>query len=78
MAAVTLSFYLNGKWTFSSRMTLTKYAIMVIFMASLSWATGEIADAAKLSPLITLITFSGLSLFIGYFFSKYFVFRDAK
>ena len=78
MCAVTLSFYLNARWTFNSKMTFWRYIAMVTFMSAVSWIVGKVADLNQFSPFVTLVVFSGLSLVLGFFFSKYFVFRGVK
>lgn len=76
MFAVTSSFFLNAKWTFKARATHRRYATMVAFMAALSWIIGYLADLTHMHPVLTLIFFSGMSLILGFFFSKHFVFSD--
>jgi putative flippase GtrA len=78
MVAVTFSFYANARWTFESHATPLRYFSMVGFMAVLSWSTGKLADAVSLPPIATLVLFSGISLVVGFFFTKFFVFRNAK
>ncbi|MDI5399919.1 primosomal replication protein, partial [Salmonella enterica subsp. enterica serovar Kentucky] len=38
----------------------------------------EEADKCSLPPLLTLVTFSAISLICGFIYSKFIVFRDAK
>lgn len=76
--AVTFSFFVNAKWTFKSEVTTGRYAAFVIFMGVIATLTGYIADSLHAPALITLITFSGFSLVVGFIFSKFFVFRDTK
>ncbi|WP_312465785.1 GtrA family protein [Atlantibacter hermannii] len=76
--AVTFSFFLNAKWTFKSEATTIRYMIYVFFMGAMAAVTGWAADMMKLSPIVTLISFSAISLICGFFYSKFIVFKDAK
>ncbi|MCV5555279.1 GtrA family protein, partial [Escherichia coli] len=48
------------------------------FMGILSVIVGWAADKCSLPPIVTLITFSAISLVCGFVYSKFIVFRDAK
>jgi len=76
--AVTFSFFANARWTFNSETTTLRYVIYVVFMGSLASAVGWAADKSGLAPLITLVVFSAISLFCGFIYSRYIVFREAK
>ena len=76
--AVTFSFFANSKWTFKSDATLFRYFSFVIFMGIIAITCGYFADKLNLPALITLITFSVISLFFGFIYSNFFVFRDKK
>lgn len=76
--AVTFSFFANARWTFSAEATTIRYMIYVFFMGALATATGWYGDKLSLSPVITLITFSLISLICGFVYSKYIVFREGK
>lgn len=76
--AVTFSFFVNARWTFSSEYSLYRYIMYVIFLGSLAWITGAVADNIQANPVVTLITFSAISLVAGFLYSKFIVFRDAK
>lgn len=76
--AVSFSFYANAKFTFNSSATTLRYMLYVGFMGTLSAAVGWAADMCGLPPLVTLVTFSAISLVCGFIYSKYIVFRDAK
>lgn len=78
MFAVTISFFLNAKWTFNSKTTLSRYIIFVSFMALLSGFYGFLGDLYHLKPAVTLIAFSGTSLILGFIFSKYIIFKGSK
>lgn len=73
--AVTFSFFMNAKFNFKSEVNKSRYICFLSGMGTLSYLTGFVADYFMLSPLITLISFSGISYLLGFFYSKYFVFR---
>ncbi|MDU1734609.1 MAG: GtrA family protein, partial [Citrobacter sp.] len=78
VVAVSFSFYANAKFTFNSTTTTLRYMLYVGFMGTLSAAVGWAADMCRLPPLVTLVTFSAISLVCGFIYSKFIVFRDAK
>nr|DAV90973.1 MAG TPA: Dolichol monophosphate mannose synthase [Caudoviricetes sp.] len=55
-----------------------RYMLYVGFMGTLSATVGWAADRCALPPMITLVTFSAISLVCGFVYSKFIVFRDAK
>lgn len=75
LVAVTFSFFMNAKFTFKQAPTGLKYILFTVFMGILSYTTGLIADTLDLHPIITLISFSALSLALGYLYSKWIVFK---
>jgi len=74
--AVTFSFFVNAKWTFESEQTAIKYFMYVGFMGAVAMLFGYIGDKMALNPIFTLISFSAISLFIGFLYSKFIVFRS--
>jgi putative flippase GtrA len=76
--AVTFSFFANARWTFNSQATSARYIVFVVFMGAMAAGTGFMADRLHISPLITLVSFSTISLVLGFFYSKFIVFRDTK
>lgn len=76
--AVSFSFFANARFTFKASTTTMRYMLYVGFMGSLSAAVGWAADKCDLPPIVTLITFSAISLVCGFIYSKFIVFRDAK
>lgn len=78
IVAVSFSFYANARFTFNSSTTALRYMLYVGFMGSLSIAVGWAADKSGLPPLVTLVSFSAISLVCGFIYSKFIVFRDAK
>jgi putative flippase GtrA len=77
-AAVTFSFFANAKFTFKARATPTRYFLYIGFMGALSIATGWAADVLHIHPVITMIGFSAISLFCGFIYSNFIVFRSEK
>lgn len=78
LCAVTFSFFANAKFTFNAKATSRGYILFVGFMGLLSFISGQISDRFNISPLITLIEFSSISLVCGFVYSKFVVFRDPK
>ncbi|MEI2263871.1 GtrA family protein [Erwinia sp. CGal63] len=76
LIAVSFSFIANAKWTFKREATKTRYFLFVIFMGILAWLTGYIADRLHFPVIVTLITFSFISLTTGFIYSKLVVFRE--
>ncbi|BCN22969.1 GtrA family protein [Vibrio alfacsensis] len=75
--AVSCSYIINTKITFKAKYKLMDYAIYVIFMGLLSYLIGYLGDYLMLPSVLSLITFSSMSLVIGYRFSK-FLFKKEK
>jgi len=78
VVAVSFSFFANARFTFKSSTTTTRYLLYVGFMGLLSAAVGWAADRTGMAPIVTLITFSAISLVCGFIYSKFIVFRDTK
>lgn len=76
--AVTFSFMANAYFTFRQKATSWRYVAYVIFMGGLAAVTGYISDAVTISPVLTLIIFSAISLAVGFIYSKFFVFRTLR
>ncbi|ACS83945.1 GtrA family protein [Musicola paradisiaca] len=74
--AVTFSFFINARFTFNASATALKYIGYISFMGMLSLGTGKLADSCRLPPLVTLITFSALSLICGFLFSHLLLFKN--
>lgn len=73
--AATLSYFLNARFTFGTRPGGWRYLLFLLGMGCLSLLLGAISDRAHLSPWLTLVTFSAISLIVGYGFSSNVVFR---
>lgn len=76
--AVSVSFFLNATYNFSSKMTLYKYIIYVAFLGSMALLLGWLADRLGLPSLLTLVVFSASSLVIGFLYSNFIVFRSKQ
>jgi len=73
--AVTFSFFANARWTFKAEATPTRYIIFVCFMGTMAAGIGGLADHMQSNPIITLTSFSVLSLILGFIYSNFIVFR---
>lgn len=78
VVAVSFSFFANARFTFNASTTTLRYMLYVGFMGALSAAIGWMADKSGMAPIITLVSFSAISLVCGFFYSKFIVFRDDK
>jgi putative flippase GtrA len=74
--AVTLSFFMNAKWTFNRQATGSRFVLFTAFMGTMAVGIGLLSDFAGLGPLSTLIGFSAASLLFGYLYSRYFIFAE--
>lgn len=76
--AVVFSYIANSEFTFNSNKSIRTFALFFFFMGFLNITIGFLADNLDLSPICTLIITTSLSIFLGYLFSRYFVFKEAK
>lgn len=76
--AVTFSFFANAKFTFKKKATRKRYIAFTIFMGVISYLTGYVADKFNAMPIITMVVFSAMSLVLGFFYSKLFVFKGME
>ncbi|WP_167356490.1 GtrA family protein [Pseudomonas lurida] len=76
--AVSFSFVVNARFTFKRQATGVMYVVYVVFMGGLSLLVGAISDLFQFIPLMTLVVFSVVSLVVGFLFSKFIIFREAK
>ncbi|WP_248802702.1 GtrA family protein [Pseudomonas sp. MWU13-2100] len=75
VVAVTFSFYANSRYNFKRAASWPRYLSFIGFMASLSFIIGWLGDGLAWPSVVTLFVFSGVSLVVGYFYSRYVVFR---
>ncbi|EHM45999.1 GtrA-like protein [Yokenella regensburgei ATCC 43003] len=78
VVAVSFSFFANARYTFKAKLKVRGYFLFVSFMGLMSIIVGKVSDYYQISPIITLIEFSAISLICGFFFSKLVVFKEAK
>lgn len=74
--ATTFSFFMNAKFTFNKKASLNRYMLFILIMFLISILIGKVGDHLNFNPIITLMSFSGLSLVLGFLFSKYIIFRN--
>ncbi|WP_172116139.1 GtrA family protein [Halomonas hibernica] len=74
--AVTFSFFANALYTFKARATPKRYVLFTLFMGALSFGVGAAADHLMLPAWVTLVLFSGISLVVGFAYSKWIVFKE--
>lgn len=78
IVAVTFSFFANARWTFKAEATTFRYVIFVAFMGMMATGIGSFADHTHINPIITLISFSIISLVFGFIYSNFIVFKVKK
>ena len=76
--AASFSFYVNALYTFDATVSILRYLLFIGFMGLLSFGVGLFADRWRIHGLVTVASFSLLSLFCGFFFSKFVVFRESE
>lgn len=72
--AVTFSFFMNAKFTFRQRPTLTKFLKMTLVMSFLSFGSGWLGDYLTINPIITFLVYCALSYILGFLLFRFFVF----
>ncbi|WP_417507950.1 GtrA family protein [Marinomonas gallaica] len=75
MCSASFSYLANSKYNFRIKIRKNKYIYFIISMGILTYLIGLNSDFFELSPLLTLVTSSILSLFLGFIVSKFFIFR---
>ncbi|MEW9681598.1 GtrA family protein [Pseudomonas sp. TE50-2] len=73
--AASLSYYMNANYTFAVRPSKRRYGLFLAGMGCLSLVVGALSDHIHLSPWLTLMSFSVVSLMVGYAYSHAVVFR---
>lgn len=74
--SVTFSFFANSKITFKQQGTLTKYVQFIVVMGLISYSIGYTADQIHLNPILTLASFSSISLVLGFLYSRFVIFKE--
>jgi len=75
LIAVTFSYFINLKYNFKSKYNVKKYLHFVLLMGLISFVIGFISDQNQINPFATMIIFTLISLTLGFFLSKYFIFK---
>lgn len=78
LVAASLSYFSNAAFTFAVPPSGARYLLFLVGMGSLSLLLGALADRLQLRPWLTLVGFSGVSLVVGYWYSRAVVFRRTK
>lgn len=73
--AVSFSYFINSKYNFKSQYNIKKYLYFVLLMGLISFVIGFISDQNQINPFITMIIFTLISLILGFFLSKYYIFK---
>lgn len=73
--AVTFSFFANARMTFKTQSSLRRYSLYVSFLGVIAYLTGTLTAYLALPVIVTLVSFSTISLIAGYAYSRFFVFR---
>lgn len=76
--AALFSFYVHALYTFEDGASVRCYLSYILFMGVLSFVVGHYADVWKLHGLLTVGSFSLLSLVFGGSFSKFVLSREQK
>lgn len=77
-AAVTFSFFANEKWTINSEAATISYLVYLFIMGGIASAVGLCSDRSSLSPVITLVIFSSISLLCGFSYYNFISFKKNK
>ncbi|QBY42932.1 hypothetical protein ArsFIN_14960 [Arsenophonus nasoniae] len=78
LVSVTFSFFANAKFTFKKEATSGKYTVFTSFMGMMSYLIGCFSDKLNIHPVITILTFSAISLILGFLYSKFVVFKGIE
>ncbi|MGE8189941.1 GtrA family protein [Pseudomonas sp. NPDC086278] len=72
--AAMFSFYVHALYTFEAGASVRRYLAYLCFMGVVSFVVGHYADVWKIHGLVTVASFSLLSLICGLFFSRFILF----
>lgn len=73
-----LSYYLNSYYNFRKKMLINKFLVFYLLMGGIIFFVGYVSEILSLSIFLCLIITSITSLILGYFLSKYLVFKVVK
>lgn len=76
--AASFSFYANALYTFETRRSVSGYVLFLSVMGALSFIVGYLGDRWQVHGLLTVVTFSIVSLVIGFLFCRFVVFRERR
>ena len=76
--AATFSFYVHALYTFEAGASVLRYLLYVFFMGGMSFVVGHYADVWKIHGLVTVGSFSLLSLVCGFFFSRFVLYGERE
>ncbi|CAM3739581.1 GtrA family protein [Pseudomonas wadenswilerensis] len=76
--AASLSFYVNALYTFAVSPSFGRYLLFMLCLGGVSLAVGWMGDHWRLHGMITVVTFSLISLTCGFLLSRWLVFRRAE
>ncbi len=78
LAASLFSYLVNSKYTFQTEVNLKRYLTFMLGMALISLGVGWMGDLFEWHPVVTLVLFSLISLFLGFIWSKFIVFKEGN
>ena len=76
--AATFSLYVHTLYTFDAKYSVLRYLVYLCFMGVTSFVVGHFADVWKIHGLVTVASFSLLSLICGLLFSRFFLFGERE
>ncbi|MBA1295290.1 GtrA family protein [Pseudomonas lurida] len=76
--AASFSFYVNAVYTFALPASLSRYALFMVCMGSMSLGVGALADHWNAPGIVTVAVFSLVSLVCGFLLSRWVVFRERE
>ncbi|CAI8750554.1 MULTISPECIES: GtrA family protein [Pseudomonas] len=76
--AATLSFYVNALYTFVVPPSIGRYLLFMSCLGGVSLAVGWLGDHWRLHGMITVVSFSLISLTCGFLLSKWVVFHRSE
>ena len=71
--AAAFSLYVHALYTFDAKYSVLRYLVYLCFMGVMSFVVGHFADVWHLHGLVTVASFSLLSLICGWLFSRFFL-----
>ncbi|MGL6247106.1 GtrA family protein [Pseudomonas sp.] len=76
--AATFSFYVHALYTFEAGASVLRYLLYVVFMGAMSFVVGHYADVYNIHGLVTVASFSLLSMICGLFFSRFVLYGERE